>query len=186
MRELSPRERRLVALGLLVLAVALVWLVIIGPLVGGFFDRAAEKKRLAETYQVNARLISSLPALRATAAAQRGGGARFAIAAPSETLAAEALKQRLQHIAADQGYKVAAVEDLQADAPAGTVKLRADVTLNLTQLYETIRRLETEDAYVVIDYLSVTADRSLALGRLAPLDVRVELTADWRAVRGAR
>jgi hypothetical protein len=186
MRELSPRERRLVALGLLALALGVTWLAIIGPLVVGFLDRAAEKRRLVETFQVDARLIASLPALRATAEAQRAGGARFAIAAPSETLAAEALKQRLQHIAADQGYTVAALEDLQADAPAGAVKLRADMTLSLTQLYETIRRLETEDAHVVIDYLSVNADRSIAAGRLAPIDVRVELSTDWRPVRSAR
>jgi len=184
MRPLTPRERRLVALGLLVLAIGLVWLVLIGPLVGGFVDRAEQRRELANTYRRNERLIAALPALRASAEAQRVNAARFAVAAPSEPLAVEVLKERLQHLATDEGFAVTAIEDLQADAPAGDIKLRADVTLTLTQLYETMKRLESEDAYVVVDYISVSADRSLAAGRLAPLDVRLELSTAWRPTRG--
>ena len=180
MRPLTARERRLIAVGGLVLAVGLVWLLIVGPLIGGFVDRAAERRRLATAYQLNARLIAALPVMRAAAEAQRATAPRFAVIAPSEALAAEAVKQRLRRVATDEGFTLGAVEDLQADAPAGAVKLRADMTLTLTQLYETVRRLQSEDAYVVVDYVSVTADRSLAAGRLAPLDVRLELGADWR------
>ena len=180
MRPLSARERRLAAVGLLVLAIALVWLVVVSPLVGGFMERAAERRELRETYRRNERLIASLPALRAEAEAQRRNAPRFAVAAPTEDLAAEALKERLQHLSAQEGFTVAAMEDLQADAAPGAVKLRADVTLTLTQLIDTLRRLQSEDAYVVIDYLSISADRSLAAGRLAPLDVRLELSTAWR------
>jgi hypothetical protein len=184
MRLLTARERRLLALGGLALALALVWLLIIGPLVWGFTDREAERRRLIAAYQLNARLIGSLPVLRAAAVAQRAGVARFAVLAPSEPLAAEAVKQRLQHLAAEEGFTIGAVEDLQADAAPATVKLRVDMTASLPQFYETIRRLESEDAYVVVDFVSVTADRSLAAGRLAPLDVRLELSADWRPAVG--
>ncbi len=183
MRPLSPRERRLLALGLTVLAIGLVWLAIVGPLVGGFFDRAAERRDLRAAYLRNERLSASLPALRASAEAQRGNAPRFAVAAPSEALASEALKERLQHLSTDEGFTVASIDDLQADAPAGSIKLRANLTLTLTQLCETIRRLESEDAYVVVDYLSISADRSLAAGRLAPMDVRLELSTDWRPTR---
>jgi general secretion pathway protein M len=183
MRPLTPRERRLLALGLLVGAIGLVWLVLVGPLVGGFADRAQQRQDLAQTYRRNERLIAALPALRAAAEAQRANAGRFGLAAPSEALAVEALKERLQHLAADQGFAVTAVEDLQADAPAGEIKLRADLTLTLTQLYETVKRLESEDAYVVVDYVSVSADRSLAANRLAPIDVRLELSAAWRPTR---
>ncbi len=184
MKPLTPRERRLVALGLLVLAIGVVWLVLIGPLAGGFLDRAQERRDLQAAYQRNQRLISSLPALRAAAEAQRRNAPRFALSAPSQALAAEALKERLQRLATEGGFAITGVEDLQAEAPAGAVKLRADLTLTLSQLYETIKRLQSEDAYVVVDYFAVTADRSLAAGRLAPLDVRLELSAAWRPVKG--
>ena len=180
MRPLTPRERRLIALGLLVVAFGLVWLILIGPLVGGFVDRARERAELRETYVRNERLMASLSALRATAEAQRKTAPGFAVAAASEALAVEAFKERLQRLAADEGFAITGVEDLQADAPKGGLKLRVDATLTLTQLYETVRRLQSEDAYVVVNYVSVSADRSLALGRLAPLDVRLELSTAWR------
>jgi hypothetical protein len=183
-RPLTARERRLVALGLLVLAIGLFWLVVIGPLVGGFFERAQERRDLWAAHQRNERLIGSMPALRATAEAQRRFAARFATAAPSEAAASEAFKDRLRRLSTDEGFTIRGIEDLPADSPAGVVKLRADLTLTLNQLYETVRRLQSEDAYVVVDYLSVTADRSLATGRLAPLDVRLELTGAWRPTRG--
>jgi hypothetical protein len=183
-RPLTARERRLVAVGLLVLAVGLFWLVVIGPLVGGFIDRAQERRDLWAAHRRNERLITSLPALRATAEAQLRLGPRFAMAAPSEAAASEAFKDRLRRLATDEGFTVKAIEDVPADGPAGAVKVRADLTLTLNQLYETLRRLQSEDAYVVVDYLSVTADRSLATGRLAPLDIRLELTSAWRPLRG--
>ncbi len=184
MRPLTARERRLVAVGLLVLAVGLFWLVVIGPLVGGFIERAQERRDLWATHRQNERLITSLPALRATAEAQLRLAPRFAMAAPSEAAASEAFKDRLRRLATDEGFTVKAIEDVPADGPAGAVKVRTDLTLTLNQLYETVRRLQSEDAYVVVDYLSVTADRSLATGRLAPLDVRLELTSAWRPARG--
>jgi general secretion pathway protein M len=183
MRELTDREQRLIALGLLILAIGLGWLLIAGPLVGGFVDRAAERRDEREAYQRNARLIASLPAIRAAFEAQTKSAARFGVTAPTQALAAEALQERLQRLSADQGFTVRAVEDLQADAPPGWIKLRADLTATLTQLCATLRRLQSEDAYVDIDDFSVSADRSFAAGKLRPLDVRLELSTPWRAGR---
>jgi general secretion pathway protein M len=185
MKPMTPRERRLVAVGLLVLAVAGVYLLILGPVVGGVFERAQQKRDLRETYVRNSRLIGALPALRAAAEAQRASSPRFAQPAQNEIIAAEALKERLQRIAVDEGFTVRAIDDLQADAPQGAVKLRADLTLTLTQFYETIRRLQNEDTYVVVDYTAISADRSYGANRLEPLDVRLELEAAWRPT-GAR
>ncbi|HEY5072439.1 MAG TPA: type II secretion system protein GspM [Caulobacteraceae bacterium] len=183
MRPLLPRERRLVAVGMLIAAVAVAWLAIVGPVVGGFYDRAAERRQLQATVQRNQRLMAALPAWRAVALAQRASTARFAISAPSEQIATETLKERLQHIAADEGFSVTAIEGLPADASAGTVKIRADMELSLPQLCESLRRVETEGAYVIVDYLSISADRALATGRLSPMAARLELSAAYRPAR---
>jgi general secretion pathway protein M len=180
MKPMTPRERRLVALGLLVLAVAVFYLAIVQPLVGGFFDRAQQKSDLRDAYVRDQRMIAALPSLRAAAEAQRASQPRFSLVAPNEALAAEMFKERLQRIAADEGFTVRALDDLQADAPQGAVKLRADLTLTLTQFYETVRRLQNEDAYVVVDYTSISADRSYGANKLEPIDVRLELEAAWR------
>ena len=183
MRPLNPRERRLLAVGLLLGAIAVVWLGIIGPLVGGFFDRAAERRQLLATYQRNQRIMASIPVWRASANEQRKGAPRFAINAPSEQLAVEILKERLLRLATDEGFTIIAIQDLQANAPVGKVRVRADLQLSLTQLYEGLRRLETEGSYVVVEYLSISADRAFQTGRLSPMAVRVEVTAAWRSSR---
>lgn len=170
------------AIGVLVLAIGLIWLVLIGPLVAGFSDRAAERDQLRATLQRNARLMPALPVWRAAAEAQRATSPRFSIAAPSEQLAVEALKARVTKLAADEGFAVTGIEDLQADAAPGSIRVRVDMAVSLTQLDDVIRRLESEGSYVVFDYLSITADRSAAAGRLAPIDVRMELSSDWRPV----
>jgi general secretion pathway protein M len=180
MNPLTARERRLLAIGILVVALGLFWLALLQPLVGGFFDRAEQRRQLTDTYLRNERLIAALPVWRTAAEAQRRDAGRFAILAPAESAAVEALKERIQHVASDEGFTVKGLEDLQSDAGPGAVRVRADATLTLTQLYETLRRLENEGAYVAIDYLSVSADAAATSGRSGPLDVRLELSAAWR------
>jgi hypothetical protein len=178
-RTLNARERRLIAVAVLLAAVALIWLGIVWPVVGGFYARASERRQLQATYLRNERLMAALPAWRAAAEAEQRSAARFTIAAPSEQLAAEVLKDRVQHLAADEGFALTSVQDLQADAPAGAVRIRADMQMTLIQLCDSLRRLETEGAYVIVDYLSISADRALTTGHLSPIDVRVELTAAY-------
>ncbi|MEO8926861.1 MAG: type II secretion system protein GspM [Caulobacteraceae bacterium] len=183
MRPLAPRERRLLAIGLLLAAVAVAWLAIVSPLVGGFFARADERRELIAAYGRNQRTMAQTATWRALADQQRKTGARFAMAAPSEPLAVEALKERVVKLAADEGFTVSALSDLAADAPPGKIRLRCDLQLTLTQLYESLKRLETEGPYVVVEYLAVSADRALATGRSSPLAVRLEITATYRPQR---
>jgi len=183
MRPLQTRERRLLAIGLLAAALGLVWLVIVSPVVGGFFARAAERRELISAYQRNQRVMAQVRVWRALGDEQRNNASRFAVTAPSQQLAAEAVKDRLAKLAADEGFTISALSDLAADAPTGKIRLRADLQLTLPQLYESLRRLETEGSYVVVEYLAVSADRALATGRSSPLAVRLEITAAYRPPR---
>ncbi len=183
MRPLTARERRLVALGLLLALTAILWLAVLGPLIGGFFDRAQARRDLIAAYERNERVLRSLPRWRAVAEAQRRQSDRFAIAAPNEQQAVEALKERVLRQAAQDGYTVTAVQDLQASAAEGQVKVRADLLLSLGQLYATLRRLSTEGTYVIVEYISISADRAFATGHAAPLAVRLELSGDWHPSR---
>ena len=180
MREMSAREQRLVAVALLVCVVALMWLAIVGPIVDGFSRRAAERDQLQSLLQRNERLIAAAPAWRAEADRQRRSADRFSINAPSERLAAEVLKARIQRLAADEGFNITAIQDQEGAAAPGEVRVRADEELTLTQLCDSLRRLETEGAYVVVDFLSISADRALVSGHEAPLDVRLEFTEAYR------
>ena len=182
MRPLSARERRLVAVALLLAAFALAWFVVVGPFVGGFFDRAAQRRELEAEYQRDLRIMASIPVWRQAAERQRASAPRFAISAQSGQLAVEALKEHLSALATEEGFQITAMQDLDADTPSGEAKVRADLQPNLTQLQESLRRLETEGPYVV-EYLSVSADRALATGHSARLAVRLEISAAWRPPR---
>ncbi|MGI8841974.1 MAG: type II secretion system protein GspM [Caulobacteraceae bacterium] len=183
MRPLRARERRLVALGLLAAALAVAWLAIVGPLIGGFFSRATERRELIAAYERGLGVIASRAAWRALDARQRQSAPRFALAASSEPLAADVLKERLVKLAADEGFTVVSISDLATDAPPGKIRLRADLQLTLTQLYESLKRLETEGAYVVVEYLAVSAERAAGSGRPAPLPARLERPNDPQPAR---
>jgi type II secretory pathway component PulM len=183
MRPLSQRESRIVAVGLLLVALAAVWFGLLQPLVGGFFDRADTRAMLRETYARNQRVLAGISAWREKADEQKASASRFAIVAQTETLAAELLKQRLNKLATDEGGAVQAISTIQGDAAPGWVRVRADLQLTMGQLNKSLVRLEREAPYVVVGYLSVAADRAAKSGHLATMDVRIEVSAPVRVTQ---
>jgi general secretion pathway protein M len=177
MKPLDPRERSLVAIGLLVAAIAVLWLAVISPLIGGFVDRADERETLLGVYARNQRILAGVPVWRQQAEEQRSSAEKFSINAPTEALAAEALKSRLSKLAEDTGGSVQAIQDVQEDVPAGWIRVRADLQLTDGQLYKCLARLESEEPYVVVEHLSVVADRAFETGHLGPMAVRIEVSA---------
>jgi Type II secretion system (T2SS), protein M subtype b len=180
MRPLAQRERRIVALGVLFLLVAVVVLGIVLPLIGGMAARAIERSDLVATYERNQRVLAGIPVWRAQAEEQKSTAAQYGIPAPTEALAAEMLKQRINRMASEQGGVVQTVSEIQGDTPEGWVKVRADLQLTMAQLYKSLARLESEAPYVVVGYLSVAADRAQKTGHAAPMDVRIEVSAPVR------
>ena len=101
----------------------------------------------------------------------------YQITAPSQGVAADALKQRLTAVLSGAGGSVGAVEQVQAEVPPGWVSVRADAQMSLAQLVASIRQLENEAPYVVVQYTSIGADRAASVGHSAPLDVRLQVSA---------
>jgi general secretion pathway protein M len=175
MRQLSEREAKLVAIGILVAVIAIAWVGIISPIMGGFLERSEERTALLDTYARNQRVLAGIPVWRAQADAQKETEAKFAILAPSEALASQALKGRIGKIVADSGGSLLTVGDVQSDFQPGWVRVRADLQLTHMQLYKCLTRLGGEDPYVVVEYLSVAADRAFQTGHLEPMAVRIEV-----------
>ena len=180
MRALLPRERKLVAIGLLVVVFAVLWLGVLSPLVSGFVERADERESLLMLYARNQRVLAGIPVWRAQAEEQRATASKFELTAPTEPLAAEALKSRLSKLTDDVGGTVEAVQDVQEDVPTGWIRVRADLQLTDGQLYKCLARLESEEPYVVVEYLSIAADRAFTTGHLGPMGVRIEVSAPVR------
>jgi general secretion pathway protein M len=177
MNRLSARERKLIAVGLLVLALVVAWFAIVAPVTDGFVQRAAERRNLLAIYQRNQRLLDAMPTWRAQAEAQKRGAASYAVLAPSQAEGQEQLNQRLATAVTYDGAAPPTVQDLQTDIPAGWIGARADAQLTLPQLVNSLRRLESEEPYVVVERLSISAEQSFHTGRAGPLDIRLEISA---------
>jgi type II secretory pathway component PulM len=180
MRPLEPRERQVVAVGILVLAVVIVWFGLIQPVIGGFIGRAEERSELTETYKRNAHVLAGIATWREQADEQSSTQARYNIVAPTKVLAAENLKQRVTRMANTVGGNVQTISELPSEGPGNWVRVRVDMQLTMSQLYKSLTRLENEAPYVVVGYVSVVADRAVQTGHLATMDVRFEVSAPVR------
>ena len=181
MRSLQPRERQIVAIGVLVGVVLVFWFGLVQPIVGGFIGRAEERSDLLETYKHNEKVLAGISVWRAQADQQNMSAAQYSIVAPTKVLAAENLKQRLTKLASGVGGSVQTIAELPAEGPEGWVRVRADMQLTMSQLYKSLNRLENEAPYVVVGYVSVVADRAVQTGHLATMDVRIEVSAPVRS-----
>ncbi|MBK1662778.1 type II secretion system protein GspM [Paracraurococcus ruber] len=181
MNRLSPNARRLLALGLLLLPLALGWVLAVAPWLAA---REAAADRLQRALALEARSLAvaaRAPALAAEVAALRGmlDGAE-GIPGASHALAGAALQRRLRDLAARHGGAVQSLETLpEAAAGAGALALRARLQATHEGLRDLLAALEAGAMPVQVTALTIIG---AARGGVQPLlDVQMEL----RVLRGA-
>jgi hypothetical protein len=172
MTSLSPRERKLVALLILVGLIAIIWLAILSPILSGFAARAEERTRLTDTFARNARLIGGIARLRGQAEHQKIDAARFHIVAPTPTAATETLKERLAADITAAGGDVRSVQDI-ADR-TGWVRAWAEGRMTLPQIITLLDKVQNTPPFLVTTSLTISADRAAQSGKLDLMDVRLE------------
>jgi type II secretory pathway component PulM len=181
MTNLSDRERRLVAILILVALITLGWLAVVSPILGGFEARAAERERLALVQASNQRLIDNVARLRKQAEAQKADMARYHVIAPTPEAAAETLKDRLAALIGEAGGEVRAMQDVEAEA--GRIELRIEARLDETQLVRLVERLQNAEPLLVVRTLSVAANTAPGADPAAlssrKLDIRLDVAASY-------
>ena len=173
MNALSARERRLVALAILVLLIAAGWFVLVSPIVDGFAARAAERERLLDDLGRGRRMIDQLGFWRAQAARQHATSQAFEMRAATAEAAADLARQRLVSAVVAQGGVVRVVRE--QPGASGAVRLHAELQLTLTQLTSSLTVIENQKPYAIIEKLSISGNQATAAGRLSPLDVSIDL-----------
>ena len=176
MARISPRERRLLAVLILIAAGAAVWLGIVAPIIDGFSSRADERTRLALVYAGNARLLASIGRLRKLVTQQRSDAEIYRIVAPTPLAADEILKARLGDTVARAGGRTRSVQEV--DGEPGRVRAWVEARMSLPQLVETLTALENQTPLLALTSLSVAADPS-ADRRADLLNVRIEASARY-------
>lgn len=178
----SQLERRLIALGLLVAALAVVWFALIRPIAQGFAERAAEREQLADDLARGRQLIASRAIWRDQWLSQRRDMSRFAVIAPNASAAAQLSMDRISAAIQTPG---GALGSLREEPPGpGEARLRAEGRLTLTQLVASLKLLEGQKPYVVIEGLSIAADPTAAAGQASPMEVRIDLAVPYLVTSG--
>ncbi|MBA4051689.1 MAG: hypothetical protein C0472_07370 [Erythrobacter sp.] len=178
MTGLSDRERRLVAILILVAVIAVAWLAVLSPIIAGFEARAAERERLALVQASNQRLIDNIARLRRQAEAQKADSDRFHIIAPTPEAAAEALKERVAALVSAGGGEVRALADVEAGE--GRIELRIEARLPEVQLAGLLERLQNAAPLMIVTALTIAApgaEPAAPTSQSRQLDVRIDVAA---------
>lgn len=177
-RPWSRREARLVALLILVAVVAVVYLAIVAPIVGGVVDRAEQRQALLERYAANGRIIAAIPRQRRLAEGRNRIAADYMLTAPDGATAGELLRARLQSQVLAAGGDFLSGEDMAA--PARTAAVRVSMRTDWPQLLKALASIENSLPYVTISSLAIGADDALVTGRATKLDVQLEATIPFK------
>ena len=134
MKPLSPRERKLVAVALLLGVIALIWIALLQPVLDGFTERAEQRAELADRYAQNERLIGRIGQLRRVAEQQRSQSAAYALAAPDSGQAAELLKERLAATLDKSGGELRGTEAVETRAGWARASASASSSFGLSSV----------------------------------------------------
>ena len=176
MRALTPRESRLVAVGLLVAVVVGFLGLVVQPLVEGFVARAEERADLQAEYARNARVLDGAAGWRAAAARQAETAPAFALVAEDTSTASEALRALLGEVFGQPGSQIRNIGEQAAPRP-GWAGAGVEAEMAQPQLYEGLLRLAREHPAVVVDGLSIAVLRNDDVGAVPRLSVRMEVSA---------
>jgi type II secretory pathway component PulM len=175
MTALSNRERRLVAIAILLGLVAVVWLGLISPILSGFAERSAERERLRGEFARNERLVAGIAPLRREIERQTLAKDDFHTPGDTVVAATEALKERLGVLVTAQGGEMRAVQDV-SNRP-GWAQVWIEARLTLPQLVGIMTKVQSQPPYLAVNALNISADRALQSGTLDLMDVRIEVSS---------
>jgi general secretion pathway protein M len=178
---LVGRRGQVLAVGVALLAVLLIWLGIVDPLWSWYGDRSAlleQRQALLQRMQV---LAASLPTLRVASADKRGEGVEaetVMLPGATDALAAADLQERVQKMAAAAGVSLTAVETLPAEAAAGRwrkVSLRISLNASWPVLTDLMRSIEQSPTRIVIDDVHFHSPVPIAHPAVVPIQASMVL-----------
>ncbi|MCF4164784.1 type II secretion system protein GspM [Zavarzinia compransoris] len=175
MKPMTPRERRILALGLLAGALILVAGLVVVPLVDGFRARAAERAALEREATAATRLLSQAAAWRTRSEAQTANAAAFGLPAEDGVAALGMFQAQVAGLFGEAGALLTGIEELPA--ADGRLRLAIEAEATYEQLNDCLSRLEGEAPYALVETLALRR-RADGDGRLS---VRLELGALVRA-----
>jgi hypothetical protein len=177
MMDMSLRERRLLALAILVAVVAFIWLAAVVPILNGFAARQDAREAAVATLRQNARAIPAYHDTQLKLAALRRAAPAWAVLAASPPTATELARARVSRDVADSGGVLEALRD-QPGRP-DLIQLQGDARIDLIGLQVLLRHLEEDHPAGVINALIVAAPDATAGQHASALQVRFDVSFSY-------
>jgi len=180
----GPRGR-LLALGITLVGLVLVWLGLVQPVLNAYAARDDDLQRRAVLADRTADLVSTLPALRReqAALAKAGPPANATISGATDAIAAAALQSLLESMAGAAGAHITSAEALPADQQGNyrRVEVRVSVDATWPTLVALLQAAERATPRMFVDELQIHAQPTADKTRELPLDISFTVLA-FRAV----
>jgi len=170
-------QRKAIAIAMLLMAVAVVYLLMVRPVLDTLAEQRDRRELLTLQYQRGERLVASIPRMRHIIEMQAPQQAQFVITARSDAAARDYLQERLRDTLAKLGADLSSAEAV--DSPPGSVAISATTKLAMPQLLQLMSRMENEKPYVLLNGLNIAANDALVSGRLDPVDVKIDLSIPY-------
>jgi len=173
----GPRGR-LLALGILALLLAALWLGAIAPLLEWHAAREEELRQRSALAARMSAVAESLPRLRRDAAADSGALPAL-LEGASDSIAGAALQSQVQDMAGQAGVTLGSAELLPVEA-AGRyrrVALRLSANGSWTALVMLLQAMETATPRMLVEELGVQSALSLAPGAAQRVSANITLVA---------
>jgi len=178
MRSLSARERQLVAVLLLLVAIAAAYFAVVYPIIDGFRSRAEAREQLQHTFLRNTQRIATLDQLQRTALKQQVDLRTMLIVGPDSDEAGETLREQIEATAQAAHVNVKATEAVLS-GDEGWVRVALEAQMSHAQLANLLAQLNQQRPAIVIETVVANAADALNDPKSDLLDVRLEVSAPF-------
>ncbi len=165
---------RLLALGIALALLAVCWLSAVDPLLAWHAERTADLAQRRVLARRMAEVAATLPEVQLSAAAAVASepGAAVLLDGTTDAIAAAALQERVQDMAAKAGAPISSLETLPVVATGSyrRVALRVSVVASWPVLVELLRSVELASPKMLVDDLQLRATPSLTRPANAPIE----------------
>jgi general secretion pathway protein M len=180
--DLSPPVRRLAAIGLLLVALLLVWSIVFAPLLDVYstaLDTIERLKPVLDHRRIAARDISVLTA-ELNQLKNRGRYADGLLDATNESIAAAKLQEQLKSVVDNVSGNLKTTQVLPArdDSAFRRVTVRAGLTGNIAALQRMFYQLESAVPYLFLENIEITRRTDNRGDNQTPEDPALEVRFD--------
>ncbi len=169
----SGRQGRVLAVGLVVVAVVVLWLGVLAPVFDFYGARADEVDALRARVTRGAALIEALPALTREAASADRTPTQAVLQGGSDAIAGATLQEQVQAMAAGANAQLTSIETLPGEQVGAyrRIGVRVELSAQLAVVTHLLAAVEQAQPSMLVDDIRLTATPVGPQNTQLPLDV---------------